>query len=154
MDEGTTQPEFAKVKSIQMTKHTPEFNEYKPPHQTERFDSNRHAKDTWISRREQMVSDRRGVLDAIAGQLELTPYQRERAAHLMDDIDERRFRARKTALVLLCLCGHVGREDGRDYHPNRLNATGADKFAELARDISASHSELYSCWVGVGNDVW
>lgn len=104
----------------------------------------------WQSEEHLIPKDKSNVLDAIGPKLSLTSYQKSRAQHIIGSISDETFRAYKTSLVILCICGLVGREDGRDYHPNNLkrdSATGHVKqFTDIAESVASSHSELYSCW--------
>jgi len=95
--------------------------------------------------------DQNAILDAIAGQLQLTPYQHQRSRSVFDDLpDGFSGQGYSTRVVALCVCGIVGREDGRNYHPNKLHPNASSEsgsgFSSIADEIDVSYQEVYSCW--------
>lgn len=79
--------------------------------------------------------DNIAVFDALAGQLELTSYQKQRGKATLDDLDLRRI-GRSIHLVALCVCILVANDDvvdGYRYWP-RANNADAD-FQRVVDDI-------------------
>jgi len=107
----------------------------------------------WRDETVHIPKDRKNVLDAIAGQLELTDYQRQRSRHLLGQLPDDHFRANATKLVCFVLAGHVGAEDGRDYHPRNLIRNEANQYATEAAALGIEYSELASCWYRVREDL-
>lgn len=108
----------------------------------------------WEDKVRQTAKNGSDIIDAVASQLELTDYQKQEAHHRFTDISERRKQGNKTHMIALCVCGIVGVEDGRDYHPNHvLPHTPDSAFGDFAVETGLRHSELYSCWESVRGDM-
>lgn len=94
--------------------------------------------------------DNHAILDSIAGQLELTDYQQTRAHNLIDKLPDTVFQAYQSLLLGLCVCGVVGYQDGRNYHPNSVrtetDTSAADMYVELYEETDASYRAFYTCW--------
>lgn len=129
-----------------------------PPHKRQEY--RRHRRNNqpgqngkWRDETVHIPKDRRNVFDAIAGQLELTSYQKERSRHLLGKLPDDHFRANPTKLVCFVVAGHVGVEDGRDYHPRNLLRNKKNQYAEQAEALGIGYSELISCWYRVAQDL-
>lgn len=82
---------------------------------------------------EQMADrhDRRAVFDAVAGQLELTGYQRVRAWNMYQSLPKGTRTAFSVPLLLFCVSIVAAREDGRYYHPQASSERNDDVFDEV-----------------------
>jgi len=113
----------------------------------------------WVDRKRKTGHDTASIVAAAASQLELTDYQKTRTQHLLPHVPAERIQGYKTATIALCLCGLVGRADGRDYHPNILHPDTSDvsdsgyEFAEFAEQNDISYTELSHCWDSIKTDL-
>jgi hypothetical protein len=111
----------------------------------------------WRNERRETSENGAAVVESIAGQLELTPYQQSRALNIYDSLDDSFDTAYATSLLAMVICGHVGREDGRDYHPNQIRPgtePDADEtFVSLTNELEIGYTELYSCWRRIGREL-
>lgn len=104
--------------------------------------------------------DHKNLLDAVATSLEMTKHQRARAEKLVDGLDPRHFRANKNVAVILSICGHVGREDGRAYHPVHIGRDrefieddAIDSFVGFADGANISMRDMAGCWERIGDEL-
>lgn len=104
----------------------------------------------WHDEVPKIDDDRAAVVDAVAGQLELTPGQRDRARAKISNLPGRHFRANQIALVALVVCGWIGWRDGRNYHPN---GTLPAHFRSAMGDLSLSRKAYKACWGRVVGDL-
>jgi hypothetical protein len=79
--------------------------------------------------------------DAIAGRLELPPYQRGLARVMMKNLDLRRL-GYSTELVAFCLCASLARKDGRMYHPSRSDNNNDPVFLEVAESLKPREQRI------------
>lgn len=89
----------------------------------------------WVDEEKAGQDDRSAILDAVAGQLELTDYQKERAWYLLQQLGTDTFRANPTGLVCFCVCAIACREDGREWHPDRARESNDHKFSYFLREL-------------------
>lgn len=104
--------------------------------------------------------DHKNLLDSVASSLELTPHQKSRAELVLDQIDPRHFRGNKNVAVILSICGHVGREDGRAYHPayigidaENIDVDSTRSFVTFADGADLTMRDMAGCWERVGDEV-
>lgn len=111
----------------------------------------------WRNERRETSENASAVVESIAGQLELTPYQKARALNIYDSLPDSFDTGYATGLLALVICGIVGRKDGRDYHPNQIRPgtqPDADNtFANLTDELGITYTELYSCWMSIEREV-
>jgi hypothetical protein len=109
----------------------------------------------WRDEHKATEQDNHAIVDAIAGQLELTSYQRERAHAVLDSLPRELLGAYQSALLALAVCGVVAAEDGRDYHPNKAhpNSNSDTVFVTLFEETGAQYSKFYSCWNRVSSEI-
>jgi len=109
----------------------------------------------WRDEERATIQDNRAIVEAIAGQLELTDYQQERALTELERIPRELLGAYESAMLALCLCGLIARKDGRDYHPNHThpNSDRDSTFVNLFAETSATYSQFYSCWKRVSSEI-
>lgn len=109
----------------------------------------------WRDEKQATDSDNHAIIDAVAGQLELTSHQQERAHAELDDLPRELLGAYQSALLALCLCGVIATEDGREYHPNNAhpNSNTESEFVSLFKSTGANYSKLYSCWERVRSEL-
>lgn len=110
---------------------------------------------SWRDEKRATTQDNHAIVDAVAAQLELTPYQKDEAHASLDSLPRELLGAYQSYLLALCICGVVGRRDGRDYHPNKAhpNADTDSKFGELFEDTDSEYSKLYSCWNRIDGEL-
>lgn len=92
----------------------------------------------WVDEKRIAPKDRKAVLDAVAGQLEVTSYQRARAWHLMQDLPDATYQGNPIGLVSLCVCAIACRNDGRIYHPNRPKYANDKQFDHVREELGHS----------------
>jgi hypothetical protein len=95
------------------------------------------------------------IVDAVAGQLQLTDFQSGKARVWFTELPDKFNESRSTGLLALCICALVAREDGRTYHPNQYH-DGSDvenNFVRVADDLDVTYSQLSSCWSAVKSEV-
>lgn len=108
----------------------------------------------WRDEQRETRTDAAAILDSVASHLELTPYQQKEANREFTALPDKYIEAYSTALVALCVCGLVGRKDGRNYHPNNLNSDHpSSEFTRLVEDITVSHAALHKCWDSVEGEM-
>lgn len=102
----------------------------------------------WRDEERSTVEDNAAIVDAIGGQLELTTFQKDRAREALVKLPSELLGAYQSALIALCICGLVGRRDGRDYHPNNAhpNSDTESKFVDIFEATDTTYTRLYSCW--------
>lgn len=109
----------------------------------------------WKDRRRETQKNASAIVDAVAGQLELTDYQVNEAHRYFTVIPNRFNESHSTEVVALCVCGLAGRQDGRDYHPNAIRpSTDVDTtFAEIANGTGVSYNEFHSVWEAIRQEL-
>jgi len=113
----------------------------------------------WRDERKHTRQDIAAVVNAIASQLELTDFQRERAHHYLTQLDPDRQQGYRSVTIALCVCGIAGRRDGRSYHPNHVAPGGevpsetVTTFVQIATDNGVRHTALYHCWSAIKRDL-
>lgn len=104
----------------------------------------------WSNTARENAIDRSATLDSVAGQLQLTDYQHDEAARIYQSLPTRIHEGYSTPLVAACVCGIVGREDGRDCHPHNIRATTPHtNFGEFLKDHGYSFTETFRCWEAI-----
>lgn len=109
----------------------------------------------WRDEQRETRTDAAAILDSVAGHLELTPYQHGEAERIFSGLPDKYVQAYSTALVALCVCSLVARQDGRSYHPNQTKAGSSvsTEFTRLVDDIGTSYTALYKCWCAVQGEM-
>lgn len=109
----------------------------------------------WRNERRATIKDNLAIVNAIAGHLELTDYQKQRSETVFEALPNSLYGAYESALLALCVCGLVAREDGRTYHPNNAhpNSDTTTEFTDVFDDINAEYKQLYSCWERVRGEM-
>lgn len=102
----------------------------------------------WVDETELTVQDHKAVVDAIAGQLELTSFQKESAKRLLSDIPVEEFYGCGTSSIALAICAFPAWGDGRHYHPNTLHPSSnvETELTEFAGSEDISYTQYYRCW--------
>lgn len=89
------------------------------------------------------------ILDSVAGQLELTRYQKKVARIAFDGLDLRELSSPNginATLVAIITCAIVCREDGRFYHPSRGDETNDSLFVDLLDSLDYRDRVIRSCY--------
>lgn len=109
----------------------------------------------WRDERERTERAAHDIVASIAGQLELTRYQREESLRVFENLPDTYNQAYSTAMLALIVCGLIARQDGRDYHPNAIHPQSKkeNEFTALADDIGVDHGQLFSCWRRIKREV-
>lgn len=95
--------------------------------------------------------DNLAILDAVAGFVDLNPYQKKVARMKMDQMPLSKWSSPNGVdgiLVAICLCATILRNDWRSnraYHPNRSDRTNDELFIELLGELSYRDSTIRSC---------
>jgi hypothetical protein len=79
--------------------------------------------------------------DAVAGRLELLPYQKSMARRIIGNLDLRKL-GYSTELVSFCVCVSVARKDGRMYHPSRNDDNNDQVFLEAAKSLKPREQRI------------
>lgn len=111
---------------------------------------------TWADKEALRRSDNLAVFDAIAGQLELTPHQKNVARAAYDDLNLRELSSPDgidATLVAVMVCAVACRADGRMYHPSRGDETNDPLFVDLLSGFDYRPSVVHSCYAKVLNRV-
>jgi hypothetical protein len=104
----------------------------------------------WKDRNQLTQKDGEAIFSAIVGKLELTPYQREETHRVFRQAEPELSREYRTALLVFAIAGHIGRRDGRDYHPQKLHPKAEHShYKFVANELDVTHSRLASCWHAV-----
>jgi hypothetical protein len=96
------------------------------------------------------------IFDCIAGQLELTPHQKQVGRTAYGDLDLRELSSPNgidAALVAFITSAIVCRQDGRFYHPSRSSDTNDTLFVDLIENLDYRDSVVYSCYEKVLNRI-
>jgi hypothetical protein len=112
------------------------------------FRTGRTRMDTATLRRQ----DNLALFDALSCQLELTPHQKRRGRLLFDTLPLSAWSSPggiDAALVALMVAAVVAREDGRIYHPNRLDENNDAEFVRLIRELGYSKKAVRSAYAKV-----
>lgn len=109
----------------------------------------------WKQRRRETRKNASAILDAIAGQMQLTDFQKRKAHRLFSDLPSEYNESRPTALLALVIAALAAREDGRSYHPNQCASTSniTNNFTKIASELGFSYSRVYGCWQSVKHEV-
>lgn len=98
----------------------------------------------WADQSKLRRMDKLAVFDAISGQLELSPFQKELGRDRLDLVDVRTLGVR-LELAAFCMCALVVAQDGRRYHPNRGDDSNDDLFCAFAETLEESGTEIIGC---------
>lgn len=108
----------------------------------------------WSNTRREKGIDRSAILSSIAGDLQLTSYQRSEADRRFHKLPTEVIRAHQTPAVALAVCAIVGKEDGRDYHYNQAHdQVDGGEIKDVVGDIGISYSEFGTIWRKVQKEV-
>lgn len=101
------------------------------------------------------IEDGAAIVNAVASSLNLTKRQREDAERRFQNLSDNFNQAYATELLAICICGIIGREDGRDYHPNNVHprATTDNEFAGVVESAGIGYGRLFSCWNRIESDA-
>lgn len=96
------------------------------------------------------------LFDSIAGQVDLTPYQKKRGRHLLDQFSIGEYTApgRDAASVVFGLCVLIANEDveaGTRYWPHPEAASNDVAFERVADSLTAHWTDLVSIIMRMGN---
>lgn len=109
----------------------------------------------WRDESQQTKKNSAAIVDAVAGQLELTEYQKSESHRIFSSLPDRFENGYHTHLVAITVCGVIGERDGRNYHPNQLR-TGTDTnslLKNLSDDLGVRYREYYSCWNAIKEEL-
>ncbi|UBF22653.1 hypothetical protein HRTV-25_gp72 [Halorubrum tailed virus 25] len=107
---------------------------------------------TWADNDALRRADNLAVFDAIAGFLELSPYQKTVARETFGDLNLRELSSPggiDATLVAVMVAAAVCRDDGRLYHPNRDDRVNDPLFVSLIDDLGYRDSVVHSCYAKV-----
>lgn len=108
----------------------------------------------WVDENRRNESDWDATIEAVASQLELTDYQEQRAKKLFEWLPENHQRGRPLRYLAFAVCTIAGREDGREYHPNKLlDHAEHSRYKHVARELDIEYEKFYSCFDAVSGDV-
>lgn len=97
-----------------------------------------------------------GVRDSITSALDMTDYQKQRTAYLIDQLKDDFIQPYSTSLFVFTVAMHVGRKDGRNWHPNVIHPQKDEydsDFGKLANELGIKYNKLYSCWTSVMDNL-
>jgi len=96
-------------------------------------------------------NDNLAIFDAIAGQLELTNYQKQVGRQVFEQLNLRELTdpVVDTPLVAVMTAAVVVRRDGRFYHPQRLENTNDAVFLDLLDSFDYSVAAIERCYAKV-----
>jgi len=103
----------------------------------------------WADESKLRRQEKLAIYDAIAGQLELTPYQKRRGRLLFDRLSVSELSSPggiDTPLVAVCVAAVVVREDGRMFHPSRSEKRNDGLFTALLDDIGYTARTVQKCY--------
>lgn len=86
----------------------------------------------WVDESQMTPKDRKHTLDAVAGQIDATDYQRERAWVLIQELSDSTLQGTAAGLICLAACAIACREDGRSYHPDQRRP---DHFEQVRESL-------------------
>lgn len=92
------------------------------------------------------------IYDAMAGHLELTPYQKSAGRVVFDGLSLRELSSPNgidAPLVAIMVAAVVCRRDGRLYHPNRDDSVNDPLFTKLLDEFGYRESVIHSCYAKV-----
>ena len=88
-------------------------------------------------------ADNLAIFDAIAGQLELTDWQKRYGRAVVDNLNLREI-GHPVEGVVFAVCALTVRRDRRFYHPNRDDENNDSEFLRLKDDLSLSDRNVRS----------
>lgn len=103
---------------------------------------------TWADENQRARQEKLAIFDALAGQLDLTPFQKEQGRTAFDGLNLRELSSPggiDTTLVAICVAAVVVRRDGRKYHPQANDESNDDLFTALLDDFGYDDSVIHSC---------
>lgn len=103
----------------------------------------------WADKAKLRNQDNLAVFDAVAGQLELTPYQKETGRAEFDRLNLRKLSSPSgidTSLVAIMVAAVVARRDGRQYHPLSSDTANDPLFTALLNDLGYDDGLLHSAF--------
>lgn len=103
----------------------------------------------WADKTKLRSQDNLAVFDAIAGQLDLTGYQKETGRAAFGTLNLRELSSPggiDAALVAVMVAAVVARRDGRNYHPQGTDESNDDLFTALLNDLDYDDSVLHSAF--------
>lgn len=85
--------------------------------------------------------DNLALYDAVAGQLELTDFQKRTGKELFDGFNQAHL-GYTTTLVAFSTCAYVCRKDGRIYHPERSDENNDSLFVAFESDVPETKKQI------------
>lgn len=108
----------------------------------------------WADENKLNEADWDATIEAVGSQLELTDYQVDRSKRLFRKLPENYQRGYRLDMLVFAVCTIAGREDGRNYHPNKLRNGGDDTlYASVGTELELEYGPFYSCWKQVQGDL-
>lgn len=112
----------------------------------------------WRDERRETAKNASAIVDAVAGSLSLTPFQKAEAHRRFAALPDKYNQSYPTSLVAVCVCGVVGAEDGREYSPKARHPDAAVdgwdyRWYSVVQDTGVSYSEFHSCWESIKAEV-
>ena len=99
----------------------------------------------WADKTKLRNQDNQAIFDAVAGQLELTRYQKEVGKQEFSELNLRELSSPvgiDTALVAVMVAAVVSRRDGRRYHPAGTEESNDGLFTALLDDLGYSDDSV------------
>ncbi|TQQ81888.1 hypothetical protein [Halonotius roseus] len=103
----------------------------------------------WADKAQLRDQDNNAVFDAIAGQLELSPFQKAIGRTEFGTLNLRDLSSPAgidTPLVAIMVAAVVARRDGRGYHPARSPASNDDLFTALLSELGYTNGLVHSAF--------
>jgi hypothetical protein len=109
----------------------------------------------WKDKQRETKENAAALLGAVACQLELTDYQKQRAHQHLNTIGSDYSDGYGLSTVAATLCGIVGWQDDRSYHPNSLRNDwrGENDMANFLRSEDIRFSTYARCWGAIENEL-
>lgn len=111
---------------------------------------------TWVDKASLREQDNLAIFDAIAGYLELTPYQKSRARTAFSELNLSELSSPggiDTPLVAAMTAAVVVREDGRIYHPSRDPKRNDEPLTAFLSEQGYRERVIHSCYAKVKDRV-
>ncbi|ELY47336.1 hypothetical protein [Natronorubrum sulfidifaciens] len=99
----------------------------------------------WADKTELRRLDNLALYDAISSQLELTNYQKRRGRGLFDSLNLNAL-GHSAALIAVCVCAYVCRDDGRMYHPYRKLENNDSLFVDFVEGLGERKNVVAACY--------
>lgn len=110
----------------------------------------------WADENKRARQDKLALFDALAGQLELTDYQKKTGRQVFDNLNLRDLSTPDgidSPLVAVMVAAVVARRDGRMYHPLANEESNDDLFTDLLDDLGYGDGLLHSSFGKINYQV-